>query len=288
MGKRSRRNKLSKNGVTMSKEKVKEAEENKEESITKLKSFLTQTVIPTGATLFPAFLFQEEIKRIRFLVFIAFIFIVVEIIIYYLIIDKSLKEIKKQSKLKFILIYIGFWILAAILFYISLLIGSKFNPDNPRGSTDHESIIILIEDKEAVETYYQLEGTTKTVLGSDLSLIPETSSESIEKTRTNSRYGKIATVSGDYKTIFTDTFNGENNEEYATIDHVDLLEGVETIEEKAFYKCGKLQSISLPKSIKLIDDNAFVECDNLTLIVYENSYAFDYCVEKDLEYELAQ
>lgn len=152
----------------------------------------------------------------------------------------------------------------------------------------HESIKILIEDKKDVETYYQLEGTTKTVFGPDLSLIPETSSESIEKTRTNSRYGKIATVSGDYKTIYTDTFNGENHEEYATIDHVDLLEGIETIEEKAFYKCGKLQSISLPKSIKLIADNAFVECDNLTLIVYENSYAYDYCVENDLEYELAQ
>ena len=273
----------------MSKEKVKEVEKNKaEDSKTKLKSILINTIIPTGVTLFTAFVLPEEIKRIRFLVLIAFVFIVVEIIVYYLIIVKLMKKNEKEYKLKSKLIYIAYWIAAAAIFYGSLVIGNKINPNNPVESTDHESIKILIEDKEAVETYYQLEGTTKTVFDPDWSVIPETSSESIEKTRINSRYGKIATVSGDYKTIFRDTFNGENNEEYATIDHVDLLEGIETIEEKAFYKCGKLQSISLPKSIRLIDDNAFVECDNLTLIVYKNSYAYDYCVENDLKYELTQ
>ena len=46
---------------------------------------------------------------------------------------------------------------------------------------------------------------------------------------------------------------------------------VTSIGEKAFYKCHRLTSITIPNSVKTIGNNAFAECDELTSITIPNS-----------------
>ena len=57
------------------------------------------------------------------------------------------------------------------------------------------------------------------------------------------------------------------------LDHVELNEGLRSIESQAFAGCKLSDIIVLPKSLTYIANSAFVGVDNLKLKVYENSYA---------------
>ncbi len=49
-----------------------------------------------------------------------------------------------------------------------------------------------------------------------------------------------------------------------------VLDGVETIRSKAFYKCNKLTSVVLPKTVKVIEEKAFFRCEAMTAINLPN------------------
>ena len=225
---------------------------------------------------------DDEMIIIRPVVWLVFL-IVFFLLLYIKIIRKILTSAGQKTK-RIILISYFLTAAAGIGFFSYYIVYPRVK--NKQG---HEFINVTIEEVEPAETYYQSQGTTKVNFMPDGTNKPITSyDESIPIIRNNGRYGKIATVSGEYKTIYTDTFNCENKEKYSMIDHIDLSEGVETIEKRAFYKCGNLQSVLLPGSITSIDDKAFEDCDNMTLIVYEYSYAYDYCMKNNLKYELIQ
>lgn len=65
----------------------------------------------------------------------------------------------------------------------------------------------------------------------------------------------------------------------------EMPEGVEVINQNAFYKCSGLEKIVLPKSLKMIEDRAFFKCKNLEDIAIPNGVttigedSFSYCVK---------
>lgn len=72
------------------------------------------------------------------------------------------------------------------------------------------------------------------------------------------------------------------------LNHVELNEGLRSIEGEAFAGCKLSDTIVLPKSLIYIAYNAFVGVDNLKLKVYENSYAHTWAKKysDELTYEV--
>lgn len=62
-----------------------------------------------------------------------------------------------------------------------------------------------------------------------------------------------------------------------------ILDGVETIRTKAFYKCYPLKEIEIPDSVKKIEEKAFFRCDKITelklpqALEFIGKDAFSYC-----------
>lgn len=68
---------------------------------------------------------------------------------------------------------------------------------------------------------------------------------------------------------------------------IKLPDNVTSIGSAAFSGCSSLQTVELPNRITFIDDNAFANCsDDLTLVVYENSYAEEYAKKHKLNYQV--
>lgn len=72
------------------------------------------------------------------------------------------------------------------------------------------------------------------------------------------------------------------------LDHVELNEGLRSIESGAFASCKLSEIVVLPKSLTYIGWNAFAGVDNLKLKVYENSYAHTWAKKygDELTYEV--
>ena len=66
---------------------------------------------------------------------------------------------------------------------------------------------------------------------------------------------------------------------------INFPEGLTDIGSMAFHMCEDLESVTLPESLTSIGSGAFSSCYSLTLRVYEDSYAEQYCAEKGLKYE---
>ncbi|MBQ9522120.1 MAG: leucine-rich repeat domain-containing protein [Oscillospiraceae bacterium] len=66
---------------------------------------------------------------------------------------------------------------------------------------------------------------------------------------------------------------------------MDIPLSVKTIEKWAFNHCDKLSALTIPASVTEIGVEAFIDCPNLTLTVYENSYAHRYALLNSVRHE---
>ncbi len=65
---------------------------------------------------------------------------------------------------------------------------------------------------------------------------------------------------------------------------ITIPESVTTIGEYAFYGCTALETVTIPGIETTIGDNAFSDCPKVTLLVEENSNAYDYALGNNIEY----
>lgn len=75
--------------------------------------------------------------------------------------------------------------------------------------------------------------------------------------------------------------------------YVKLCEGVAEIDVAAFYNCGNLEIIELPRSLEkappcTMTESPFWNCVKLTAVVYKGSYAEKYCMENKINYKYAE
>ena len=69
---------------------------------------------------------------------------------------------------------------------------------------------------------------------------------------------------------------------------IEIPYSVYYISDYAFENCGNLEKIELPEIVSYIGENAFTGCENLVCVVYEGSYAQQYCEENGIQYEIRQ
>ena len=69
---------------------------------------------------------------------------------------------------------------------------------------------------------------------------------------------------------------------------VEIPNSVYYITDYAFEGCGSLKKIEIPENVNYIGKNAFTGCENLVCVVYEGSYAQQYCEENGIQYEIRQ
>lgn len=75
--------------------------------------------------------------------------------------------------------------------------------------------------------------------------------------------------------------------------YVKLCEGVAEIDVAAFYNCGNLETIELPRSLEkappcTMSESPFWNCIKLTAIAHKGSYAEKYCEENKIIYKYAE
>ncbi|MDO4608978.1 MAG: leucine-rich repeat domain-containing protein, partial [Clostridia bacterium] len=67
---------------------------------------------------------------------------------------------------------------------------------------------------------------------------------------------------------------------------ITIPDSVTSIGYEAFARCTSLTEITIPDSVTTIDEWAFFDCDNLTLCVYEYSYAHQYAINNNIPFVL--
>ena len=67
---------------------------------------------------------------------------------------------------------------------------------------------------------------------------------------------------------------------------INIPNKVKTIGDRVFTFCSSLTDLYIPSSVIAIGTNTFARCDNLTIHCEENSYAHQYCVENNINYQL--
>ena len=87
------------------------------------------------------------------------------------------------------------------------------------------------------------------------------------------------TIPSNLKVIDAETFYGNDS-----LDKVNLPEGLETVESKAF-ALSSVKAINFPDSINYIADDAFEGCNISSVSVKEGTYSFDYAVRHHMGIE---
>ncbi len=72
----------------------------------------------------------------------------------------------------------------------------------------------------------------------------------------------------------------------SNLEIVNILNGVARIANQVFENCNALASVTLPKSISSIVDSAFFNSPQVSVKVYSNSYAYIWCKQNKVKYEL--
>lgn len=65
---------------------------------------------------------------------------------------------------------------------------------------------------------------------------------------------------------------------------ITIPNGVTQLGENCFYNCADLEKVYIPRSVGSIGEKAFDYCKNLVIYGYEDSYAENYAIEKDLKF----
>lgn len=68
---------------------------------------------------------------------------------------------------------------------------------------------------------------------------------------------------------------------------IHIQPGVTSIGASAFKNCKALERVIVPASVVQISGSAFSGCKNYVLVVDENSWAYNWCIEKNIAYELS-
>lgn len=70
----------------------------------------------------------------------------------------------------------------------------------------------------------------------------------------------------------------------SALEEVTIPDGVEIIYNYAFLNCTSLKKVTIPATVTSISAKVFKGCDNVTLYVYEGSYALEYAVANSIPY----
>ena len=179
-------------------------------------------------------------------------------------------------------------------------------------SGSNESIKFKIEDGEAIVTGVPNKSTvTKIVIPDEYEGVPVTkiadfaaqNLEYVNKFIIGKNVKEIGTWALENNQHIAEYTVDENNEYFCSVDGViytkdmktviffppakdgdyKVLDTVETIRTKAFYKCTKITSITLPQTVKEIQEKAFFRCEAMETINLPNTLtligkdAFTYC-----------
>ncbi len=108
----------------------------------------------------------------------------------------------------------------------------------------------------------------------------------IDSYLSNEKNIKIPAKLGGYpvSTIGNGAFSGIGSKACQSINSVEIQNGVERIESKAFSSCTNLNYIKIPDSVTFIGEFAFENCPNLVIRCTSKSYARAYAIEKDINY----
>lgn len=72
----------------------------------------------------------------------------------------------------------------------------------------------------------------------------------------------------------------------SSVESIIIPEGVTELPEELFEHCSAIKSITVPVSVKSIEENVFNDCPQLTVRVYEGSFAEKYMIANAIKYAL--
>ena len=80
--------------------------------------------------------------------------------------------------------------------------------------------------------------------------------------------------------------NTYNFSSCANLKTVVISEGVTTIPAYTFASCKSLESVTIPESVTIIGNSAFTNCGDFTIKCYADSYAHQWAIDNNIDYEL--
>ena len=72
------------------------------------------------------------------------------------------------------------------------------------------------------------------------------------------------------------------------LEEIILHEDFTALDDYAFYGCINMKRVVIPPSVTMIGENCFLGCDNLVIYVTPGSYAEQYCIDNNLNYEYVE
>ncbi len=97
--------------------------------------------------------------------------------------------------------------------------------------------------------------------------------------------GSIVNIPDNYAGLPLTTIGDKAFYEMQHVVGVNIPGTVMEIGDKAFYDCDGISFLYVPSSVNLIGEDAFSNCDNLMLSFEDGSYAQQYAMAADLEYQ---